>query len=65
MSQMLSVFTSFCLILHLIFLLRKSVEHDQPLLHLSIPCLFLLTLILRTLLYFLNFCYFRLESPKG
>ena len=42
----------------------NSVEHDQPLLHLSIPCLFPLILILRSLLYFLNF-YFMLEYPKG
>ena len=50
---------------HLLFLLWKSVDHNQPLLHLSIPCLFPLTLILCSLLYFLNSCYSRLESPIG
>ena len=64
-SQFFSLFISLHLILHLLFLLWKSVEHDQPLLHMPIPCLFPISLILRTLLYFLNFCYFMLESPKG
>ena len=50
---------------HLLFILRKSVEHDQLLLHLSMPCFFPLTLILCSLLYLLNSCYFRLESPIG
>ena len=56
--ELLSFFTSLHLILHLLFSLWKSVQHDPPLLHLSIPCLFPLTLILCSLLYFLIFCYF-------
>ena len=63
--KLLYLFTSLHLILHLLFILCNSVENDQPLLHLSIHFLFPLTIILRSLLYFLIFCYFRLESPKG
>ena len=59
------LFTSLYLILHLLFILWNYVEHDQLLLHLLIPCLFPLSLIICTLLYYLNFCYFILESSKG
>ena len=55
--ELLSLFTCLSLILNLFFLLWKYVEHDQPLLYLSIHCLFPLTLILCTLLYFLNFLF--------
>ena len=55
MSQAVVIVYFFLFFLHLLFLLRNSVEHDQPLLHLSIPCLFPLTLILCSLLYFLIF----------
>ena len=63
--KLLSLFTSFRLISHLLFLFWKSVENNQPLIHLSTPCLFPLYLIIRTLFYFQFFCYFRLESTKG
>ena len=63
--KLLSLFTSLHLILHLLFLLKKSVEYDQPLLHLSIPCLFPFTLILRSLLFFINIFYNILQYPKG
>ena len=55
MSRFLSLFAYFCLILYLIFLLWESVENDQPLLCLLVPFLFLISLILCTLLYFLIF----------
>ena len=46
MSRVVVFVSSLRLILHLLFLLWKSVENDQPLLHLSIPCLFSYSLIL-------------------
>ena len=52
--KMLSLFTSLRLISRLFFILWKSIEHDQPLLHLSISFLFPISLVIFTLLYFLN-----------
>ena len=48
--EFLSLFMYLNLILHLIFPLWKSVDHDQPLLHFSIPWLFTITLLIRSLL---------------
>ena len=58
----------FCLIIflmYLLFILWKSVEHNQPLFCLVLSWLFPLTLILSTLLNFLYYCYLRLEYQKG
>ena len=65
MSQVVVYAYVFAFNFYLLFILWKYVEHDKPLLHLWIPCLFPLSLILCTLFHFLNFCYFRLKSPKG
>ena len=51
--------------MYLLFILWKTVEHDQPFFCLALSCFFPLTLILSTLLNFLYSCYLRLESQKG
>ena len=51
--------------MYLLFILWKTVEHDQPLFFLALSCFFPLTLILITLLNFLYSCYLRLEYQKG
>ena len=51
--------------MYLLFILWKTVEHDQPLFCLALSCFFPPTLILRTLSNFLYSCYLRLESQIG
>ena len=58
MSRVVVFFISYNLILHLLFSLWKSVDHDQPLLNLSVTLLLPLTLNLCYLLYFLLFIIF-------
>ena len=66
-----SCYLCFCLIffrnfdMYLLFILWKSVEHNQLLFCLALSCFFPITLILGTLLNFLHYCSLRFESQKG
>ena len=61
-----SVLSFFCIFaLYVLFIVWKSVVHNQPLFRLVPYCFFPLTLILRTLLNSLYFCFLVLESQKG
>ena len=51
--------------MYLLFILWKSVDHNQPLFCLALSCFFPLTLILITLLKFQYSCSLKLESQKG
>ena len=60
------ILSFYCIfVLCLLFILWKSVEHNQPLFRLAPSCVFPLTLILRTLLNYLYSCSLRLEYQKG
>ena len=53
------------LVVYLPCIIWKSVGHNQPLLRLAPSCFFPLTLILRTLLNLLYYCFLKLESQRG